>query len=203
MTPLFPRWTTRPWLLVVTLVLIVHCLPGYDRAAALGRRGDATGQPAQIGAQPGGAQLPAPVAEVRDAILSAVRSGRIEDLAAPIEWNELKPTIADTPVDDPIAYWKKISGDGEGREILAILGEILEAGHVALPLGKDIENNKMYIWPAFAEMPLDKLTPDQEVRLYRLVKPDEVKAMRQKKKWTWYRLAIRADGTWHSFQKSD
>jgi hypothetical protein len=52
-------------------------------------------------------------------------------------------------------------------------------------------------------MPLDKLTPDQEVRLYRLVKPDEVKAMRQKKKWTWYRLAIGADGTWHSFQKSD
>jgi hypothetical protein len=27
--------------------------------------------------------------------------------------------------------------------------------------------------------------------------------MREKKKWTWWRLTIGADGTWHSFKKAD
>ena len=30
-----------------------------------------------------------------------------------------------------------------------------------------------------------------------------LKIMREKKQWTWYRLAIGADGTWHSFQKTE
>jgi hypothetical protein len=187
-----------PRLLVVTLLLVVHWPPASD-----GRWDKTTGQRPVIVAQPAGARLPPPVAEMRDATLAAVHSSRIEDLTTAVEWNELKPLIADSPVDDPIAYWKKISGDGEGREILAILGEILDAGHVTIPLGKDIENNKMYIWPAFAKMPLDKLTPEQEVRLYRLLKPAQVTEMREKRMWTWYLLAIGADGTWHSFKKSE
>jgi hypothetical protein len=197
------RWATRAWLLVVALLLVVHWPPPSAWTAAQGRWDKTTGQGPVIVAQPASARLPPPVAEMRDAIVAAVHSGRIDDLKTAVEWNELKPLIADSPVDGPIAYWKKISGDGEGREILAILGEILDAGHVTIPLGKDIENNKMYIWPAFAEMPLDKLTPEQEVRLYRLLKPAEVTAMREKGMWTWYRLAIDADGTWHSFKKSE
>ena len=41
---------------------------------------------------------------------------------------------------------------------MAALGEILEAGYVVLPLGRDLENNKIYVWPYFAEVALDKLT---------------------------------------------
>jgi hypothetical protein len=149
------------------------------------------------------ADLPAQVSEMKEAILAAVASGQIEDLRTPIEWNEIKPEVAVQSVADPIAYWRAKSADGEGREILAILGEILEAGHAVVPLGKDIENNRLYVWPALAEAPLDRLTPEQEVRLYRLMPPAEVKAMREKKKWTWYRLVIGADGTWHSFLKPE
>ena len=147
--------------------------------------------------------LPAPVAEMRDGILDAVRSGRIEDLKVPIAWNELPPTFAVEKIEDPIAYWKKLSADGEGREILAVLANLFEAGHTVLPIGKDVENSRLYVWPKFAEASLDKLSPEDEVQLYRLITPAEFKIMREKKKWTWWRLTIGADGTWHSFQKAE
>ncbi|HEX7073307.1 MAG TPA: hypothetical protein VF226_04640 [Hyphomicrobiaceae bacterium] len=145
--------------------------------------------------------LPRPVQEMREAILAAVHSGDIEELRVALEWNELPPHVADEPVEDPIAYWKKISGDGEGREILAALGEILECSPTALPIGDDIENNLVYVWPGLAEADLSKLTPQQEVALYRLVSPAEAKAMREANRWQWWRLAIGADGTWHTFHK--
>lgn len=147
--------------------------------------------------------LPAPVQEMREAILAAVHSGDVEDLRPALEWNELRPHVADQPVDDPIAYWKEISGDGEGREILAILADILDCAYAVLPIGKDVENNLVFVWPAFAEADLAKLTPQQEVALYRIVKPAEAKSMRENKRWQWWRLAIGADGTWHSFHKSE
>jgi hypothetical protein len=145
--------------------------------------------------------LPAPTAEMREAILAAALSGSIEELKHPLEWNELTPQVADSKVDDPIAYWKKISGDGEGREVLAALANILQMKPAHLPLGRDLENNIIYVWPYLAEADLNKLTPAEEVDLLRLVSPEQAKAMRNAKKWTWWRLAIGADGTWHSFTK--
>ncbi len=145
--------------------------------------------------------LPKGVIEMLDGIQAAVRTGRIEDLKPAIAWNELPPSIDASKVDDPISFWRKQSADGEGREILAILAAIIDAGYAVLPLGRDVENNRLYVWPRFAEMALDTLSPEDEVQLYRLVSPAQVKAMREKRKWTWYRLAIGADGTWHSFQK--
>ncbi len=159
--------------------------------------------PAAATAAPSADKLPTAVAEMLDGIQVAIKSGRIEDLRTPIAWNELPPVIARDNVTDPIAYWKQQSADGEGREILAILAAIIDAGHAILPVGRDVENSKLYVWPRFAEQPLDKLTPEDEVQLYRLVPPTMFKVMREKKQWTWYRLAIGADGTWHSFQKAE
>lgn len=190
-------------LLVVTLLSVVHW-NGADPAHAQRPKGAASAaQKGSIARVPDNAPLPPPVAEMREAILAAVRSGRIEDLQHALDWNELKPAIANERVDDPIGYWRKQSGDGGGREILAILGEILEGPPAVLPVGRDVENNSIYVWPRFAEMDLATLSPTDEVELYRLVKPAEVATMRAKKKWTWYRLAVGADGTWHTFQRFD
>jgi hypothetical protein len=176
----------RTAVLVLAVLLLVHLSP----CPAMERRGSAK-------------PLPQPVAEMREGILAAARSGRIEELKIPLDWNELKPEIAATNVDDPIAYWKKLSGDGEGREILAVLANILEMRPAELPLGKDLENSIIYVWPYLAEAKLDQLTPAEEVDLLRLVSPEKAKAMRAAKKWTWWRLAIGADGTWHSFRKQE
>jgi hypothetical protein len=139
---------------------------------------------------------------MRETILSAVRSGRIEDLRHAWELNELKPDLgAELPGGDPIAYWKQVSGDGEGREILAVLAEIFDAGCAVLPLGRDLENNRIFVWPYFAEIGLAGLTPAQEVELLRLVPPAAAKEMRATGKYIHWHLSIGADGTWHSFRK--
>jgi hypothetical protein len=72
---------------------------------------------------------------------------------------------------------------------------------VVLPLGRDLENNRLYVWPYFAEVPLDKLSPAQEVELLRLVSPAALKDMRSSGKYTHWRIVIGADGTWHSFRR--
>ena len=139
--------------------------------------------------------------DMREAILGAVHSGRIEDLRYAFELNELKPDLGAEAASDPVAHWKRISGDGEGREVLAALAQILDAGYVTLPLGRDPENNRIYIWPYFAEVPLATLTPGQQVELLRLVPPAAAKDMIAAGKYSYWRVAIGADGVWHSFRK--
>lgn len=194
----------RPGVLVVAASLIV-----YARAAPAleGRAPDAAmitaaaSKKSKSISRAAQKPLPAPVEEMHQAILAATRTGQIEDLIVPLDWNELTPDVADDAVDDPIAYWKKTSADGEGREILAALANILQMRPAELPLGKDLENNIIYVWPYLAEANLDELTPAEEVELLRLVSPQKAKEMRKAKKWTWWRLSIGADGTWHSFKK--
>jgi hypothetical protein len=193
---------------VLALLTVVHCPDGSIPALAQAAKGKSDGTKKQQ-ARPaadlevsyGAAKLPGPVAEMREAILAAVRSGRIEELRHAYELNELKPELGPEPVSDPVAHWKKISGDGEGLEVLATLAEILDAGYVAVPLGRDLENNRIYVWPYFAEVPLQKLTPAQQVELLRLVPPAAAKEMLQTGKYTYWRVAIGADGTWHHFRK--
>jgi hypothetical protein len=147
--------------------------------------------------------LPQQVRELRDAMLEAIQSGRIEELRYAYDLNDIKPDLAIPRGSDPVAHWKRISGDGEGREILAALSLVLDTGYVVLPLGADPENNRLYIWPYFAEVPLGKLTPSQDVELLRLVPPAKAKEMKASGKYTHWRIAIGADGAWHSFRKDD
>jgi hypothetical protein len=196
------------WLFLLVQFALVHCFgPASPALAQRSPEKSSSGkkrQPAPPSAPQvryGTDRLPGPVQDMREAILSAVRSGRIEELRHAWELNELKPDLGVALADgDPIAHWKRISGDGEGREVLAALGEILDSGYVVLPLGRDLENNKVYVWPYFAEVALDKLTPTQEVELLRLVTPAALKDMRAAGKYTHWRIAIGADGTWHSFR---
>ncbi len=146
------------------------------------------------------ALLPEPVKKMREMILNAARSGNIETLRPVLNSNELKPTVSFGGAEDPIKYWKETSSDGQGREIMAILTEILEMDFVRMDAGT---SNEMYIWPYLAELPLDKLTPAQQVDLYRLVTPEQAKTMKEFGGYIHYRLGIGRDGTWHYFVAGD
>ncbi|KUO58813.1 MAG: hypothetical protein APF80_14760 [Alphaproteobacteria bacterium BRH_c36] len=143
--------------------------------------------------------LPIPVQEMRDAILIAIHSGRIEDLRTAIEWNELPPEFGFSRDLDPIEQFRKLSHDGTGREFLAILANLLTEPPAQLPIGPDHENNGVYVWPYLSELPPQSLTPAEQVDLYRLMPAAEATAVMKRDKWTWYRLAIGSDGTWHIF----
>ncbi len=148
-------------------------------------------------------KLPRPVAEMLDTIQIAVASGEIEDLRTAIEWNELPPTFGPDEVDDPIEFLKEASADKSGRQMLAILADLISVAPARQPLGRDPENTGVFIWPYLAERPIDQLTPAEQVDLYRLVPAEVITTMREKKRWTWYRMVIGADGTWHAFSRHD
>ncbi len=186
--------------LLVLLGLVHACRTDSAWAQTVRQKSGAAGaaKPAPV-VHYGTDDLPEPVREMREAILTAVRSGKMDDLRIAVELNEIKPIIAETPTPDPIQHWRQVSADGEGREILAILGQLLDAGYTVLPIGKDLENNRVYVWPYFAEMKLDSLTPAQEVELMRLVPGAAFRDMKQTGRYTHYKLGIGADGTWHFF----
>jgi hypothetical protein len=195
--------------LVLGALLNVYCGPAgalEKRAPAPQTQDKGLSQPPAKGPALSSAKekpLPSQVEEMRQAILAAALSGRVEELRVPLDWNEMKPDVTPDVKDDPIAYWKKVSGDGEGREVLAALANMLQMRPAAVPLGKDPENNLIYVWPYLAEAKLDALSPAEQVDLLRLVNPEAAKTMRETKKWTWWRLVIGADGTWHSFKKGE
>jgi hypothetical protein len=194
---------------LLALPLLVYCFtpigPAFSQASPKPKAGvpakQALGGPPKVHYST--EQLPEPVREMREAILAAALSGEIEELRHLYEMGDLRPDLGGTASRDPVADWKRASGDGKGREVLAALSLILEAGYVVLPLGRDLENNRLYIWPYFAEVPLGRLSPAQEVELLRLVPPAAAKAMQEKGKYTHWRVTIGADGSWHSFRKED
>ncbi|MEO1204882.1 MAG: hypothetical protein AAFV45_00985 [Pseudomonadota bacterium] len=146
--------------------------------------------------------LPEPVLEMRDTILEAVASGKIEDLRLALDWNELRPDLGIDRQVDAIEHFKAVSTDGTGLDILAILADLLDSPPAKLQVGRDFENNAIYVWPGLAEADLLSLSDQQKVGIHRLMPPDKASRIIKSGIWSWYRLAIGADGTWHLFAKA-
>lgn len=196
----------RTSVFLLAILSLVHAWSGLNTYAqtknnSLPPKTVGAPQPAQLQIRYGTEGLPRAVIDMREAILDAVRSGNIEDLKTAIELNEMKPVFGDGPVADPFAWLRQASGDGEGREVLAALASILEQGYVTVPLGRDAENNLVYVWPHFAETGVKNLTPEREVELLRLVPPPAAKAMREGGRYTHWSIGIGADGVWHFLRK--
>lgn len=147
--------------------------------------------------------LPPGVVEMRGAILEAVQSGRLEDLKIAVDLNELKPELDAAKVPDPVAFWRAKSSDGTGRDILAVLGVLLEGPYAIELLGKDPENARLFVWPAFAERPLASLTPAEDAQFQQLEPPVIAAAMKAAGRYTGWRVVIGADGVWHIFRRYD
>jgi hypothetical protein len=200
------RVLTRSLLVMAALGLVHAVSPAIAggpeaKEAVAGTDGGGSGAQAKPVERAFTGRLPPNVVDMREQILAAVHAGDIGELKGAIEWNEIKPDFGEGAKGDPIAYLKTVSRDGEGREILAILANLLALPPARLALGKDPENSLVYVWPYLAELKPDELTPAEQVDLLRLVPPETAKAMRTAKKWTWWRIAIGADGTWHTFRK--
>jgi hypothetical protein len=110
------------------------------------------------------------------------------------------PSVSIGDPGDPIDYLKALSSDAEGREILAILLEVLESGFVRSQPGTPDE---LYVWPYFAEYPLDALTPPQLVELFTLLTAADYEDMRSYGSYTFFRVGIAPDGRWLFFLAGD
>jgi hypothetical protein len=136
------------------------------------------------------------ILKTRERLLAAARTGKLEKLLTVFQMNEVMPLFAKSGEKDPVAFWKKSSGDGEGYEILAILANILSLPPAIAFKGTAQE---MVVWPSLAHLPLDKLSPEQSVDLYRLMTAQDVRDMKTIGKWVFWRVGIGKDGTLHYF----
>jgi hypothetical protein len=163
----------------------------------------------EIGAEDGGpppaveydvSKLPAPVRRLREQIIEAALTGDIEKLRPIIEANQEPPLVSFNDADDPIDHLKTLAGDPEGREILAILIEVLDAGFVHVDVGTPDE---MYVWPYFARYPLDSLTGPQMVELFKLLTAGDYEDMKIYGTYLFYRVGIAPNGVWKFFVAGD
>lgn len=189
--------------MVFTFVLVGAHGPAASQGATKAgeARGGAAAKTTPVMVGFGQSELPVNVAEMRDAILAAAISGDLKELMIPVQWNELPPDFGEKPVKETLEAWRKASHDGTGREMLALIANILSGPYAVRRQGPDVENAKIYIWPAFAELPLNQLTPRLDVALFRLLSVDEVKRMKKAGRYDGYGFAIGADGTWHAFKR--
>lgn len=144
--------------------------------------------------------LPDPVRKTWQALIDAARSGDIEALRPLIAAQPEPPVFAFGGIEDPIDHLKSLSGDPEGREILAILLEVLEIGFVRVEQGTD---NEMYVWPYFADVPLDRLTAEQVVELFTILTAGDYQDMLSYGAYIFFRVGISPDGRWHFFVAGD
>ena len=77
---------------------------------------------------------------------------------------------------------------------------MLEAGWARINPGTPQE---MFVWPAYAAMPLDHLEPGQVVELYKIVTSSDLEEMKSVGRYTFYTVGIGPDGTWHWFKLAD
>ena len=144
--------------------------------------------------------LPEPVRRARRQLIEAARSGDIEELRVLIEAQPDTPAVSFGDPGDPIEYLKALSSDAEGREILAVLLEVLESGFVRVSPGTAEE---IYVWPYFAQYPPEALTPEQLVELFTLVTAADYEDMRSYGSYTFFRVGIAPDGRWLFFLAGD
>ncbi|MCU0790681.1 MAG: hypothetical protein MUE79_06475 [Nitratireductor sp.] len=146
-------------------------------------------------------KLPFPVQRMRELLIEAAKSGDVEKLRPYIGKGDDATMLSLGGLDsDPIEFLKSLSGDGQGYEILAILEDVLQNGFVQLDPGTE---NAIYIWPYFYAMPLDRLTPEQRVELYRLVTHGDYEDMKSFGAYNFYRVGITPQGRWRFFVAGD
>ncbi len=145
--------------------------------------------------------LPEPVRQMRQSLIDACLSGDIERLRPFISTGENATQLSFGDVTgDPVAFLRGLSGDEQGHEILAILYEILTAGFVKVG---ETPQQEMYVWPYFAAMPLDALTPPQRVELFKVVTAGDYEDMKNYGTYIFYRTGISPDGRWLFFYAGD
>ncbi len=133
-------------------------------------------------------------------LVEATKTGDIESLRAIIETQDTPPNVSFGRPDDPVAYLREQSGDPEGRQMLALLRNLLEMPYAVLGASSDTPN---YVWPYLALADIENLTPEQSVDAYRLITPEQLEDMHQFGGWFWWRVYIDQDGEWQAFVAGD
>jgi len=117
-----------------------------------------------------------------------------------VDAQKTPPRVSFGDPEDAIAYLKGASEDGEGRQILGLLVDILDQPFAYYP---DSEGETNYIWPYLSELDPTALTPEQTVDAYRLLNTEQLQELRDLEAWYFWRLYINESGEWTAFVAGD
>jgi len=145
--------------------------------------------------------LPAAVASTRDELISAAKSGDAEMLRAIIKRQTNPPVVSFGDVADPIEFLRESSNDGEGRELLAIMIELMEAPFSIMPAQNG--EPEIYVWPAYATNNLENLSPAELIDVYKIVSHQDLEEMQLFGGWYFFRVGIDSNGEWRYFVAGD
>jgi hypothetical protein len=145
--------------------------------------------------------LPPAVLSARDELIAAAKTGDIELLRAIIKRQANPPVLSFGDPADPIEFLRQSSNDGEGRELLAIMIELLEAPYSIMPA----ENGEpeIYVWPAYATNDLENLSPAELIDVYKIISHQDLEEMQLFGGWYFFRVGIDANGEWRYFVAGD
>ncbi len=131
--------------------------------------------------------LPETVKRMRDELLAAAKSGNVEALRPIVKRQTNMPVLSFGAVLDPILFLRDSSNDGEGRELMAIMIELLEAPYAVSPA----ENGEpeIYVWPAYASNDLENLSPQELIDVYKIVSHQDLEEMQLYGGWYFFRVA--------------
>lgn len=146
------------------------------------------------------AALPKPVQEKRAALIAATKSGDISKLKAILDAQKAPPRVSFGDPEDAIAYLKTESADGNGVQMLAVLGELLDAPYAVIGASSETPS---YVWPYLAVADVTKLSPAEWVDAYRILPPEQAKGLVEMEGWYYWRVFIDPDGELSAFVAGD
>jgi hypothetical protein len=68
--------------------------------------------------------------------------------------------------------------------------------------GRDVENDRLFVWPGIAEQAIGNLDASALADLARIAPEPEVERMKAARRYLGWRLVIGADGVWHSLRRA-
>jgi hypothetical protein len=140
------------------------------------------------------AELPAAVAETRDAILAAARARDYDGLEALLDPATFSYSFGED--GDPIGYWRNLEKEGH----VPVLGDILPIV-LGTPFAKQ---DDIYVWPSAAAKEAPDWTEDDLESMRALYTDEEIESMRETLGgYLGWRVGIREDGTWLYFVAGD
>ncbi len=144
--------------------------------------------------------LPPAVAAMREKIIAAARTGDYDEMRKVVGLSDPPPVLSPDSRIDPVEAMRTGSGDPEGFEVLAILLDVLDAGWIVKDEGTP---QARYVWPYFADYPLEAVTPSQMVEIYRVLTAGDFEQMRADGSYEFYRVEIAGDGRWLLFMSGE
>jgi hypothetical protein len=139
-------------------------------------------------------ELPAAVADKRDAIVAAAHALDYDRLATLLDPAEFSYSFGQS--GDPIGYWRRLERDGH----VPIIGDYLPV----ILSGPSAKRGDIYVWPSVYGKPPSGWTAEERRWLRNnLYSEAEIRAFERVGDYLGWRVGIRDDGTWLFFVSGD